>query len=135
MFYNRAISKKELLEKTNLTIEHHNGSDWIVENEKSNLRISTWVEIDNGNDTHEEILGIRELENHGFKDVQNILDELVSKFNLLFYTDNEFQEYLMSNESDMRLLVREAMRRNGNYHIVDYDKGIVDIPNRTNETI
>ena len=86
---------------------------------------------------------IHELENHGFKDVQNILDELVSKFNLIFYTDNEFQDYLNIDYDDIDYdeegfneLIKESMMRNGGYTILDFENGTVEIPNRNaNETI
>lgn len=127
MFYNRTISKQEILENTPFKIEHHNGSDWIIAGEKSNLRIVTTYTNENGK---VDVQSIRELENHGFKDVQVILDELITKFNLLFYTDNEWHQQIMENIEDMEPLVREAMRRNGGYEIEDFNKGIVKIPNR-----
>jgi len=127
-FYNRSISKKDILEQTDLKIEHHNGSDWIISSDESNLRI---VEVNLMNkETGEHYVNkerVFELENHGFKDVKYILDTLVTKFNLLFYTDNEFEEYLHDRDFDMKLGVREAMKEHGNYKIIDYKKGIVEI--------
>ena len=81
MFYNRTISKKELIEKTNLKIEHHNGHDWIVDSETSNLKINPQTIRKENGEEYVDYDNISELENHGFKDVKYILDELVIKFN------------------------------------------------------
>jgi 3'-phosphoadenosine 5'-phosphosulfate sulfotransferase (PAPS reductase)/FAD synthetase len=130
-FFNRTISKQEVLDNTPFKIENHNGSDWIISNNESNLRIKESI-LQNKvtGETFTDYDNIHELENHGFKDVHVIMDELISKFNLLFYTDDEWHQYIMEGETDIEPLVRNAMKRYGDYEIIDFDKGIVKIPKR-----
>jgi len=127
-FYNKSISKKDILEQTDLKIENHNGSDWIIASDESNLRIveSTMINKETG-EQYIETERIRELENHGFKNVKYILDTLVTKFGLIFYTDNEFEAHLQDEDYIMKSGVKEAMKRHGNYKILGFDKGIVEI--------
>ena len=137
-FYNKPLSRKELLEQTDFVIEEHNGSDWIIDKGISNIRIKS-----SKNDE------IYELENHGWKDVNNIMDTIVSKFNIMFYTDNELSnsyqlQYYQSKgeefpypdmigvdgEFDFKAAVVRDMMHFGNYDVLNVSEGIVIIPSR-----
>jgi hypothetical protein len=136
IFWNKSISKKELLEKIpDLRIEHHNGADWLIWNERSNLKINPPTLVDK--ETGEKSIdnnNIWELENHGYKNVKYIMDQIVSKFNLLFYTDNEQEIYWHEGDFyDMEEGVVEAMLRHGNYKVIDMKLGTSEIPIRSTE--
>lgn len=124
ILYNKPLSKKEILEKTNFKIEIHYDSEWIVDG-KSSIRISR------GKDDE-----IYEFENHAFKDVTNIMDTLVSLFNVTFYTDNELHEswYLQDKHPnqvyDFKKACVDAMFEEFGYDVIDVSKGIVIIPKR-----
>lgn len=136
IFWNKYISKKKLLEKIpDLRIEHHNDHDWLIWNERSNLKINPPTLVDK--ETGEKSIdndNIWELENHGFKNVKYIMDQIVSKFNLLFYTDNEQDSYWRDGDFyDMENGVVEAMLGHGNYKVIDMKLGTSEVPVRTME--
>jgi hypothetical protein len=137
-FYNKPLSRKELLEETDFIIENHNDSDWIIDKGISNIRIKS-------SDGDE----IYELENHGWKNVNNIMDTIISKFNITFYTDNELHNYYqlqnhnrenkpfpypnmigIDGEFDFKAAVIRDMMFFGNYDVIDVFEGIVIIPLR-----
>jgi hypothetical protein len=136
IIWTKPINKKELLEKIpDLRIEHHNNHDWIIWNKQSNLKINppTLRDKETG-ETRVDNDNIWELENHGFKNVNYIMDQLVSKFNVLFYTDNEEYEFWNVGETyDIKEGVKSAMLRHGNYNIIDMELGISEVPVRTME--
>jgi hypothetical protein len=137
-FYNKPLSRKALLEDTDFTIETHNGSDWIIDKEVGNIRIKS--------DKDDEIY---ELENHGGKDINNIMDTIVSKYGITFYTDNEMSNYyqvqLHKNRNkpfpypdmlnvdgsfNFEAAVIRDMKYFGEYEVLDVSAGVVNIPNR-----
>ena len=136
MFWNKQINKKELLEKIpDLKIEHHNNHDWIVWGKLSSLKINplTFKNRETGEESVDND-NIWELENHGFKNVKYIMDQIVSKFNVVFYTDNEQEEYWHEGETyDMKKGIKSAMLRHGDYKIIDIDLGLSEVPVRTME--
>ena len=73
VFYNKPLSRKALLEQTDFVIENHNESDWIIDKGVSNIRIK-----DGDGDE------IYQLENHGWKNVNNIIDTIVSKCGITY---------------------------------------------------
>lgn len=138
IFYNKPLSKTELLEQTDFVIEEHNDSEWIIASPTSNLRIKS----SDGDK-------IFELENHGFKNVDIIMDTIVEKFNITFYDDGEFENYCqldryiknnktfpypeMLNENgefDFKKAVYRSMKEYGNYVVLDEVKGDVIVPKR-----
>ena len=137
-FYNKPLSRKAFLEQTDFVIEKHNDSDWIIDKYIANIRIKS----SKGDE-------IYELENHGGKDINNIMDTIVSKFGITFYTDNElhncyqlqyhkskgiefpYPHMLDANgEFDFKAAVVRDMMYFGNYDVIDVSKGIVIIPTR-----
>ena len=141
-FYNKPLSIKELVDKTNLTIEthldnHNNPNDWIIDPDRNHIRIRS-------SDGDE----IYELENHGGQKVNYIMDTIVSQFGITFYTCNErenfsqlyhnftpetypYPQYLKENgEFDFHKAVKRDMKHFGNYEVIDVIKGIVNIPKR-----
>jgi len=137
-FYNKPLSRKALLEDTDFTIENHNGSDWIVDKEVGNIRIKSAKDDE-----------IYELENHGGKDIDNIMDTIVSKYGITFYTDNEMHNYFqmrlhihknkpfpypdmlnLDGSFNFEAAVIRDMEHFGGYETIDPITGIVKIPNR-----
>ena len=148
--YNKPLSKEDILKQTDLTIKvYHNikgfnflGDDnkpteWIVDPQGNNIRISS-------SDGDE----IYELENHGYKNVNYIMDILISTFNITFYTCNERENFLQlthnytpetypypqylneEGEFDFHKAVIRDMKWIGKYEVVDVIEGIVNIPIR-----
>jgi hypothetical protein len=137
-FYNKPLSRKALLEDTEFTIENHNGSDWIIDKDVANIRIKSAKDDE-----------IYELENHGGKDVNNIIDTIVEKYKITFYTDNEMHNYyqlqLHNRENkpfpypdmlnvdgsfNFEAAVIRDMKYFGGYKVLDVSKGEVVIPQR-----
>ena len=137
-FYNKPLSRKALLEETDFVIETHNENDWIIDKDVANIRIKS-------SDGDE----IYELENHGFKDVNNIMDTIVSKFGITFYTCNEMHNYyqlchhkregkefpypdMLDAEGEFNFIgaVIRDMEQFGDYQVIDPITGIVIIPTR-----
>ena len=62
------------------------------------------------------------------------MDQIVSKFNVVFYTDNEQEECWHKGETyDMKEGIKSAMLRHGDYKIIDIDLGLSEVPVRTME--
>jgi hypothetical protein len=148
--YNKPLNKEDILKQTDLTIKvYHNikgfnflddknkPTEWIVDPQGNNIRISA----SDGDQ-------IYELENHGFKNVNYIMDILISTFKVTFYTCNELHNFfqLMHNytpetypypqylneegEFDFDKAVIRDMKWIGKYEVVDVIEGIVNIPIR-----
>jgi hypothetical protein len=141
--YNKPLSRTELLEQTDLIIktypsrDNNNTIDVIYDNDGGWVRIKSF-EGDN----------IYELETGNKWDY--IMDTIVGKFNITFYTDNVgIQEYFNfqmmgcdkfkslnpnmvtdDNEFNWQLGVIQDMKYYGKYEVIDVVKGIVKIPNR-----
>jgi hypothetical protein len=143
-FYNKPLSRTELLEQTDLTIKTYppkdNNSkplDVIYDNDGGWLRVKSFegddiYEVETGNKWH------------------HIMDTIVGKFNITFYTDNcniqlygnfyimgpeKFKSYYPSfvtddNEFNWDYGVISDMKHYGEYEVIDLEKGIVKIPNR-----
>ena len=141
-FYNKPLSRTALLEDTDFTIENHNGSDWIIDKDVANIRIKS------ANDDE-----IYELEDHGFKDIQNIMDTIVEKYKITFYTDNELHNYYQLQHHNrenkpfpypdmlnadgtfnFEAAVCRDMKDRGEYVVLDAVKGEVLIPQRNEQT-
>ena len=139
-FYNKPLSRKELLEQTDLRIETYpssngNGTyDCIKDKNGGGLVI-----VDaQGDDIYELATG---------RDWYYIMDTIVSKFNILFYTDNLLDSYYHfqklghekfphrdmiteDNKFNWDLGVIEDMELFRGYEVIDLKNGIVKIPNR-----
>lgn len=141
--YNKPLSRTELLEQTDLTIkiypsrDNNSTIDIIYDNDGGWVRIKS-SEGDN----------IYELETGNKWDY--IMDTIVGKFNITFYTDNvgiqayfnfqmmgyeKFKSLVPSmvtddNEFNWELGVIEDMKHYGEYEVIDVIKGIVKLPNR-----
>jgi hypothetical protein len=142
-FYNKSLSRTELLEQTDLTIKTHQSRDnnstidVIYDNDGG------WIRIKSSDGDK-----IYELETGNKWD--NIMDIIVAKFNITFYTDNvgtdlyfrfqtmgyeKFKSLVPSmvtddNEFNWDEGVIEDMKMFGGYEVIDEVKGIVKIPNR-----
>ena len=137
-FYNKPLSRKALLEQTDFTIETHNNSEWIINGPESYLRIKD-------SDADE----IYVLEKYGFKDVLNIMDTIVDKFKIIFYTDNELEEYMQmiynfhkfddqtyyteEGKYNFYNACKRAMYENGGYIFEDIENPIITIPQRNEQ--
>jgi len=138
VFYNKPLSRKALLEQTDFVIENHNDSDWIIDKGVSNIRIK-----DGDGDE------IYQLENHGWKNVNNIIDTIVSKFGITYYTDNELSNFYQlchhrregiefpypdmldaDGDFDFEAACVRDMMYFGDYDVLDVSNGVVIIPTR-----
>jgi hypothetical protein len=141
-FYNKPLSRKELLDTTDLKIkkvrERHSQKyvEIIYDDNEGEVAIKSAAD-DN----------IYELET-GYK-WNNIIDTIVSKFNIVFYTDNSIDQHFRfqtmgreeykaleptmvndDNEFNWDQAVVDDMMMFGEYEVVDLEKGIVNVPNR-----
>jgi hypothetical protein len=155
IFWNKPITVRELYDETDFIIVTHKESEteWIVDSKETDmLNPKTNIRIKSRSGDPKELNfsdKIYELENHGFKNVDNIMDVLVSKLGVTFYTDNELENYYQLNhhkennkpfpypdmlnengEFDFESAVIRDMEAFGDYDVLDAKKGIVILPTR-----
>lgn len=153
IFWNKPLKVRDLYDDTDFIIVTRNNHEWIIDSKEfdiehpvTNIRISSRSGSPEQIDMDDVIY---ELENHGFKNVNSIMDTIVSTFKITFYTDDELENYWQLNhyrqenkpypypdlldangEFDFERAVIRSMDNWGDYDVINPKEGIVIIPKR-----
>ena len=100
---NKRISKKEITDKTDLTILHQDNGDWIVDKYKNGLFITQGFYGEDENGERKEIKDdlIRELTRYAGHNPKYILDTLSKQFGLMWIDDDSMDYFWRLPEGEL----------------------------------
>jgi len=140
---NKRISKKEIIDNTDLKIKSQDNGDWIVDKYNNAMLIVEGFYRTDENGEHQEIKDdiIRELTAYAGSNPKYILDTLGRHFNLLWIDENSMEYFWRLEEDELTQsqiddkyeeFVIEDMGKIG-HKIIDYVNSIVEVPERLEE--
>ena len=140
MIINKRISKKELIDNTDLTITSQDNGDWIVDKYGNVMHIveGYFGTDENGEPKEHKDDLIRELSRYGGNNPKYILDTLGKQFNLIWIDDNSVEFFLRLEPDELtqkeiddkyREFVVHDMGKIG-HKIIDYINSVVEVPER-----
>ena len=137
----KGIPKKDILDKTDIKIINHpedSDKEFLQDKYGNILHIIPQMVaeckecepiLDNDN--------IRELTRYGGNNATYIIDTLVREFNMVYYSDDGFQNLMRpaeeSHDSDVISNITKDMKHTHDYEVIDAVNGIINIPNRLEE--